>query len=248
MAELRFMSWNIKGRGARSRAQHIEEVAETIVALDPDVVGLQEVHRLTRNAGGIDQFETLQRLTGLQGTFGRSFERNDGGDYGNAVLTRGRVITSDVHLLPGTGEPRTMLASTVELDGQRFVFYVTHLSAWGRLGRKNRMLQTAVATEIITGGDSPFVLAGDFNTGPSAAELRQFHGGDLVISCFAKPSITHRTTRSCLDYIFVDPGWEVTASEIVKKGPSDHWPLLAQLRREVRRKRRHAGSGSAALR
>lgn len=231
MSELRIMSYNIKGHGARSRARHIEEVAETILAVNPDVVGLQEVHRLTKISGGLDQFEILRKLTGFEGAFGKSFDRKDGGEYGNAILTRGKVVGSEIHPLPGTGEPRSMLASTLELSGQRFVFYVTHLSAWGRLGRRNRMLQTASANEIVSRSESPFILTGDFNTGPSAAELRLFQGGDLVVSCFSTPTITHRATRSCLDYIFVDPGWEVTASEVIRTGPSDHWPLLARLRR-----------------
>ncbi len=231
MSELRIMSWNIKGHGVRSRALHIEEIAETILELNPDAVGLQEVHRLTRIGGGIDQLERLQQLTGLEAVFGKSLLRKEGGEYGNAILTRGKILESGIHALPGTGEPRSMLASTLELDDHRFIFYVTHLSAWGRLGRKSRMLQAAEATEIIKQSAAPFVLAGDFNSGPSTAELRLFHGGDLVVSCFAKPTITHRTTRSCLDYIFVDPGWQVASSEVIRKGPSDHWPLVAELRR-----------------
>ena len=232
MKDLRIMSYNIKGHAARSRQKHVEQLAETILALKPDVIGLQEVHRRTLRSGGVDQLEELQKLTGLEAVFGRSLNRDDGGEYGNAILARGDVLESQAHSLPGTGEPRSMLASELEIAGRRLMFYVTHFSAWGRFGRRNRMQQAEAATGIIRNSSLPFILTGDFNTGPSAEELRVFHHGDLVVSCFAKPSITHRSTRSCLDYIFVDPGWEITHSEVVRTGPSDHWPLVAELRRK----------------
>ncbi len=40
----------------------------------------------------------------------------DGGDYGNAVLTRGTVQSTFTHPLPGSGEPRSVLQVEISLD------------------------------------------------------------------------------------------------------------------------------------
>jgi endonuclease/exonuclease/phosphatase family metal-dependent hydrolase len=72
---------------------------------------------------------------------------------------------------------------------------------------------------------------GDFNSSPSSAELSAFHDGKIVMSCFVEKVVTHRATRQCLDYIFVDPGWSIRDARVLQTGPSDHWPLIAELER-----------------
>ena len=77
MAEirLRVMSYNVGGHGARWSGRHVEKVAAAIVAAEPDLVGLQEVHRGTRQSRLADQAEALGRLTGMAVEFGKSFGR-----------------------------------------------------------------------------------------------------------------------------------------------------------------------------
>ena len=110
MAEqrLRVMSYNVGGHGARWSRRHVERLAAAISEAAPDVVGLQEVHRGTRHSRLEDQAEELARLTGMAVHFGKSFDMG-GGEFGNAVLTRGEVRSASIHPLPGPGEPRTLL-------------------------------------------------------------------------------------------------------------------------------------------
>jgi endonuclease/exonuclease/phosphatase (EEP) superfamily protein YafD len=42
---------------------------------------------------------------------------------------------------------------------------------------------------------------------------------------------THRMTRQRIDYVFADHGWTPTASRVLRVGPSDHWPVVVELRR-----------------
>jgi endonuclease/exonuclease/phosphatase family metal-dependent hydrolase len=37
-------------------------------------------------------------------------------------------------------------------------------------------------------------------------------------------------TRQRLDYIFCDPRWEFISSEVVRRGPSDHWAIVVELK------------------
>ncbi len=225
------MTYNIKGHGALLSRSHVEEIAHVIREANPDVVGLQEVHRRRWQSRGRDQAAELERATGLTLHFGRSLG-DDERDYGNAILTRGRIAEARVEALPGSGEPRTLLASTIEFDGLRMHMYVTHFAAWGRFGRKNRLQQAETVVKIAETSTLPFVLTGDFNSDPSSEELRAFHDGKLVSSCFPSDVITHRATKKCLDYIFADSSWRVRDARVLRHGPSDHWPLIAELERE----------------
>ncbi|MBV9494239.1 MAG: endonuclease/exonuclease/phosphatase family protein, partial [Acidobacteria bacterium] len=164
------MSYNIQGHAAAKRADHVPKIAETIAAAAPDVVGLQEVHCRTRQSP-IDQAERIASMTGLKVAFGRSCAM-EGGDYGNAILTRGTITESLVHPLPGSGEPRSLLEAHITIDRFRFAFFATHLAAWGRLLRNARLSQISRLGDITAQGFSPHVLVGDFNVPPAADELR----------------------------------------------------------------------------
>lgn len=223
------MSYNIKGHGSLFRDRHLEEIALVIREAKPDVVGIQELHRRTLRARYRDQLAELESNTGMRACFGRSLLRKSG-EYGNAILVRGEITESEVLPLPGKGEPRTVLRAALQLGGLAIDVFVTHLVAWGRLERRTRALQAAAVASITERAKRPFVLMGDFNTTPKSEELAAFHDGKLVSSCFPAGAITHRATRQCLDSIFADPRWEVVASRVVDAGPSDHWPLVADLR------------------
>ncbi|HEX8410292.1 MAG TPA: endonuclease/exonuclease/phosphatase family protein [Thermoanaerobaculia bacterium] len=227
MSSVKFMSYNIQGHAAMRREDHLPKLAEVIAAVKPDVVGLQEVHWRTR-VGPTHQGEALASLTGMNLQFGRSTVM-DGGEYGNAVLTRGEIKSAYVHPLPGSGEPRSLLQTDIALDGQEFTFFVTHLAAWGRLLRVARMRQIGELGDIIARGSLPHVLVGDFNVPPGADEIRNLlqHGHLRVIG--DQRESTFPMTRQRLDYIFADARWEAVGTEIIRRGPSDHWAIVAEL-------------------
>jgi endonuclease/exonuclease/phosphatase family metal-dependent hydrolase len=222
------MTFNIQGHAASRRSDHIPKVAEVISAAGPDVVGLQEVHCRTR-ASRVDQGAQLAELTGMNLAFGRSCSM-DGGDYGNAILTRGTVLRSHVYPLPGSGEPRSVLQADIGLDRGEFTFFVTHLAAWGRLLRVARLKQVAELGDITARGSLPHVLVGDFNVPPGAEELRVLLAHGHLRICGAGNEATFPMTRQRLDYVFCDPRWECANSEVVRRGPSDHWPVVVDLR------------------
>ena len=222
------MSYNIQGHAAIRRPDFLPKLAEVIVSESPDIVGLQEVHSRTR-AGPAHQAEVLASLTGMNMAFGRSTAM-DGGDYGNAVLTKGTIKAIHTHPLPGSGEPRSVLQVEIEHGESNVLFFVTHLAAWGRLLRVARMRQIAELGDITARGSLPHVLVGDFNVPPGGEEIHTLlsHGHLHVIGDFREA--TFPMTRQRLDYIFADPRWETISSDVVRRGPSDHWAITAELR------------------
>lgn len=225
------MSFNAEGHAALIKTEHLRELAETIREHKADVIGLQEVHRGTWQARFHDQAADLARLTGMNTWFGPSFSFL-GGEFGNAILTRGRIIEAKVHPLPSVGEPRSLLEATIDIDGNRMKFFVTHLATWGRLNRRSRLEQIQCITEHVRRSNLPYVIVGDFNATPDTPEIRwvEQHGG-VVLAGDPDPP-THKLTRQRLDYIFVDPGWETRSAQVLDAGPSDHYPLLAELQWE----------------
>lgn len=227
---VRVMTFNIQGHAARGRSDHLPKIAETIAAVAPDVVGLQEVHCRTR-ASPIDQAEHLAAMTGLHLTFGRSCAM-DGGDYGNALLTRGTILRHHVYPLPGSGEPRSVLQADIELDTTQFTFFVTHLAAWGRLLRVARLRQIAELGDITARGSLPHILVGDFNVPPAGEEIRVLLSHGHLRVCGEPREVTFPMTRQRLDYVFCDPRWKFVSSQVVRRGPSDHWPVVVELQLE----------------
>lgn len=225
---VRVATYNIEGHAALVDRRHLEEVAQVIRDLQPDVIALQEVHRGTWQSRFTDQLSELERLTRMTGFFGKSFKAL-GGEFGNAVMTRGRIESAEVHELPSVGEPRSLLRATVAVDGRRINVFVTHLATWGRLNRASRMEQIECIEQIIARSELPFILAGDFNATETTSELATMFRNSHISADPQASGGTHRLTRQKLDYIFPDAGWKPRFTRVVFAGDSDHWPVIAEL-------------------
>jgi endonuclease/exonuclease/phosphatase family metal-dependent hydrolase len=51
-----------------------------------------------------------------------------------------------------------------------------------------------------------------------------------VRSVFDTRLVTHPATRGSYDHLFVGSGWSIGEKSVVRRGPSDHWPVSATLR------------------
>jgi endonuclease/exonuclease/phosphatase family metal-dependent hydrolase len=228
---LTVMTFNIEGHASLLRSDHIEQIAEVINKYRPDLVGINEAHRKTWQARFGDHTLELARRTGMNVVFGRSYHFA-GGDFGNAVLARGQIVASDVHELPGTGEPRTLLDTKVRINGGVVEFYVTHIAAWASLGIKTRDLQLQCISDHLRASTHPFILVGDLNAPPESRELAKFLGGVAMQFAGNPKEPTHRVMEKRLDYILADRGWTVRNARVLDDGPSDHRPVLAELTHE----------------
>lgn len=231
-ALLSVMSYNIQGHAALFSRRYLEGVARTIRRARPDVVGLQEVHRGTWASRFSDQVETLAELTGMEACFGRSLTYRTG-EYGNALLTRGKPLEVEVRRLPGEAERRSLLRCRLEVEGAPLEVFVTHLAAWGRLGRTMRVRQARFIATRMAAVSGPFVLTGDLNAPPGAPELAPLLGHELLRLCGRPHEATHRLMRQRIDYVFAGPSFREVHSRVLRTGPSDHFPVLASLRPEV---------------
>jgi endonuclease/exonuclease/phosphatase family metal-dependent hydrolase len=222
------MTYNISGHSALLHGDHIQKIAAIINAAKPDIVGLQEVHRKTWQSRFRDQLADLEQLTGMHGYFCKSYVQGSG-EFGDALLTRGELVSSINHLLPSVGEPRVLLESVLKIDGVTLNVYVTHLTTWGPINRSIRREQLKCLALHVATSNLPYLLMGDFNAPPAAQEINDFfslHPGALAGGDIA---ITHPLMNERIDYIVTDYGWHVVSSHAIKGGPSDHYPVVAEL-------------------
>jgi endonuclease/exonuclease/phosphatase family metal-dependent hydrolase len=222
------LTYNIEGHDELYDTDHAAKIAATIKAFHPDIVGLQEVHDHTWQVRFRNQFEEIRRLTGLNGYYGRSY-RSLGGDFGNAVLTRGEIVSAVVHPLPSVGEPRSVIESVIRIDGATLNVYVAHLTAWASLNSKSRAVQLQCLAKHVRTSRYPYLLLGDFNAPPESPEVSQFEKEDAAQLCGPEIKLTHPTLGERIDYIFADWGWRVGRTRAVATGASDHYPVIAEL-------------------
>jgi endonuclease/exonuclease/phosphatase family metal-dependent hydrolase len=224
------MTYNIEGDAELFKgSKHIDDIAAVINQIKPDIVGLNEVHRSTWQARFEDQVGRLQRLTHMNGVFGRSYSEL-GGAFGNAMLTRGAIVSADVHNLPCAGEPRSLLATTIRIDHATIQVYVGHVAAWGGFNSSIRSKQLDCLGSHVRVSKYPHILTGDFNAPPESTEISRFRQLNTTLQiCGADLPITQRLMKKRIDYIFADLGWQVREAHVVEAGPSDHFPVVAEL-------------------
>ncbi len=222
------MTYNIEGHAELIRGDHIARVADVINEIQPDVVGLNEVHRRTWQSRFSDTVDELRRRTRMNAVFGESYQQL-GGQFGNAILTRGRIVSHDVYKLPGIGEPRSLLEATIDIGGGQIEFYVTHLAAWEQLNRGIRGDQLECLAHHVRASAHPFVLTGDINAPPESPEVASFLKKPFLQICGKDIEPTQKIMKSRIDYIFADRGWRILQARTLDTGPSDHRPVIAEL-------------------
>jgi endonuclease/exonuclease/phosphatase family metal-dependent hydrolase len=236
--------------GVGEDARHdLPRLAKLLASVDADVICLQEVDRhFGDRSEDVDQALLLSRALDMQLAWGPAIDRPRPGEpsrrqYGNALLSRLPILISDVHALPGGGEPRSALRTLIELDGGTLWVTATHLTTRSAQERTDQVAALgALHTEQMETG----VLVGDFNARPDAPELDVLRErftdawhlaqarGDRAGWRFwhRDEGLTHpaRSPHRRIDQVWVSAGVTVAAAQVLDAdGASDHLPLMVDL-------------------
>jgi endonuclease/exonuclease/phosphatase family metal-dependent hydrolase len=172
--------WNVSepyaGRMALIRAG--------ITALQPDLIGLQEI---VVRRDGFDQGAQILDGLGYHCVYGPTFRWADhgailphdldGDAFGNLLAARWPIRRSAVRPLPGaeTGERRSAVAACVEAPCGTIPFMTTHLN-WkfhhGAVRERQAVVVADFMHEWAHGTDFPPILVGDLNAEPDSSEVR----------------------------------------------------------------------------
>ncbi len=170
---VRVMTYNIRhGEGLDGRVD-LERIAAVILNEKADIVALQEVDKGVERTNRLDLPEELARLTGMTCIFSNN-HAYQGGEYGNALLTRFPVVrwTNHHYRMLRPGEQRGLLQAVLDVRGRRLVVLNTHLDF--RADDSERWSSVQEIEEMVRQyRDLPVILAGDFNDVPDSRVWRR---------------------------------------------------------------------------
>lgn len=231
---LRVLSYNIHhGRGTDDVVD-LGRIARVINEVRPDVVALQEVDRGVERSGRIDEPAELARLTGTEAVFERNIA-HQGGDYGNALLSKLPILDSRNVPLPSHYEGEQRGCLVVDLDGPGDAgpirIFATHLDYRRDDGERldSAALIAGLASEE---ADRPTVLMGDLNALPDSAVLRRFDESWTRANPEPMPTFPVADPTRQIDYILLRPEgrWRTVEVRVLDESvASDHRPIFAVL-------------------
>lgn len=231
----RVMTYNIHhGEGVDGRID-LERIADVIKKERADLVALQEVDKGVERTARRDFPAELAALTGMTCVFSNNYHYQ-GGEYGNAILTRFPVVTwTNTHLqMIRKGEQRGILQTTVSVMGKQVVFMATHIDY--RREDDERIMNVAEFKRILKRYSGlPVIVCGDFNDTPGSRTYANM--AEEFVDVWAKVgdgpgyTITSTNPTKRIDYIWLHKeqhSIEPLRAWVIKTLASDHLPLVAE--------------------
>ncbi len=182
--------WNKAGPWA----ERLPLIRKQLTELSPDVLGLQEALRFVPDEQNppVPSPENCQATEiaaglGYNVAYGVAADYSGGLKFGNALLTRYKILDHRTFRLPGadTGETRSMLYALLETPWGRLPVFVTHLNWKLHHGivRAKQVVYVAERIMVLAPVESDFlppILMGDFNAAPTADEIRFLRGEHVL--------------------------------------------------------------------
>jgi len=237
--------WHDQQNWPARRALIIEEMR----GLKPDVIFLQEVlqHATLKN-----QAQDLAEELGYRYVFSSVDADTSVKRYGNAILSRFAMLTTDWKPLLPLNDYRTVAHLRMDMLGRPVDLFCTHLhhTDEGAAIRAEQIADLLVYVQKHRLKGAPLILGGDFNAAPSVSELapvkkefidvfaaKQGAASDTITTL--NPAKGHKPRR--IDYIFIPrrgkPKMTPLSSERVfdvpsadGTWPSDHFGIVARIR------------------
>lgn len=229
---LRILNYNIHHGVGLDGQLDLKRIAKVIADQKPDIVTLQEVDVEVVRSGGVDQVAELAGLLQFNHIFGKAMDYQ-GGEYGNAILSRFPLELVQVHPLSGGNEGRCALEVRVKIPRGEITEVISVVTAHLDLASKATETQAAKLARLAISAEKPVILTGDFNSIRDSAALRN------VEEFFTLPPSAGGTSPSDnpkkeIDYIipegFPEEGELTVIKEILA---SDHRPVLMVIPRPM---------------
>lgn len=238
--EIKILTSNILHgeRADKPTTPNLAELANLLIQLQPEVIGLQEVDSMTVRSdtlynGRIDFIKKLSHETGYKGYFGKAMEYDSGG-YGEGVLVKKGSNYHTVNLPnPAGGEPRAIAWTKAELKTlEEFYFGTTHLC---HEFEANRIAQLDSLLSYAASLDKPVIWVGDLNFTPDSPEYRRvpdYWKEAGAMAGDAQNTYGTPETGARIDYIWYDSRkFELVEYKVLTPITfSDHYPVWAVLR------------------
>ncbi len=228
---MRVMSYNIHSGRNMDNVLDLESIGKVILKIQPDLCALNEVRMRTRDVFGREQARDLAKQTGMDWRFGRAIDYN-GGEYGNAMLSRFPILSSRTVPVPQLPEeereqryePRAVLECIVQTDQGPMQALTCHF------GLSRREQEVAVETVLsMLREDMPSVFMGDLNIAPDSDLIAKLRKRLCDTAENTPNTFSAREPYTKIDYIFVSPEISCGQMQTLDTLASDHLPVYADM-------------------
>ncbi len=216
---IKVLSFNIL-HGATTKGDFdLDAIAKVILQTNPDLVALQEVDFMTNRAKKYDLATELGWRTKMAPIFGRAM-LYDGGEYGEAVLSKFSFLETRNVLLPCTpgNEPRAALEiTTIIPSGDTISFVGTHLDHLK--DETDRISQAKKINEVFISNKYPTIMAGDLNATPGSTPINIL--SEIWTSSYDRNSVQNTFPSNGpikkIDYVMFLPKkrWKVHKRDVI---------------------------------
>lgn len=231
---LNIVTYNIHhGRGLDGNVD-IERIADVIQQTKADIIALQEVDKFTERSGNLDIVKELSLQTGLEYTaFGKNLDY-EGGEYGNAILSRFPIQSvQNFHFENLSDEQRGVLAAEISIQHHSLLFINTHLDHTKETDKERVLYTEKIVDKIIPSYQSDIIiLAGDLNDIPGSKTYQTIQSN--LKDAWNKAgegegfTIPVKNPDRRIDYIFYSGNTKATEANVFYSEASDHLPLCVR--------------------
>lgn len=241
-SKLTVMSYNIRHCApyygtSETTVADVNNVAEVIKKIKPDVILLQEVDQCTKRSLGLDQAKELAKLAGYPYHYFFKQKDLETGSYGAAILSSFYMSEVENHALPKVIDGLTITGSNIlgtakiKFNETDIYLAVTHLSV--TQAEKDRQFPI-ILKELSLKKESPVIVAGDFNSKPDNSIIKKLDEAGFIRTNTdpMKFTIPSNAPNRELDYIAYKPQKLFSViSHTVFTGisASDHLPIVSVL-------------------
>jgi endonuclease/exonuclease/phosphatase family metal-dependent hydrolase len=244
---LRIMTYNVHSCIGMDGKLSPERIARIIDRYAPDIAALQELDVGRARTAHMDQAHVIARHLEMDFFFHPAMHVEEE-RYGDAILTHLPMRLVKAGALPGLPgkpylEPRGALWVAIDVGGTELQLINTHLGLLP--GERKVQVDALLGPEWLAHPDcrGPVILCGDLNARPASPvcrRLRQRLNDAQTELRRHRPrgTFSPRFATTRIDYVFVDPGLEVTDVEVpdteLVRVASDHLPLVVEVRTPTR--------------
>ena len=231
---VKVLSFNILHGKTTNGSFDLDIIANVIKKSNADFVSIQEVDFKTNRAKKYDLPTELGIRTKMASLFGRAMYY-DGGEYGEAILSKYSFLSSRNVALPFTkgNEPRAALEITTVLkSGDTISFIGTHLDHLKE--ETDRVSQAKAINKVFLENKYPTILSGDLNDTPNSKTINILESFWNASYTKKNPLLTFPSDNPIkkIDYVLFYPrkSWKVISKEtICDTIASDHCAYLVTL-------------------
>lgn len=230
---VRVLTYNIHHGEGMDGNIDLDRIVQIIRQTEADIVALQEVDRGVERTNRVDQPAKLAALTGMRAIFEKNIDYQ-GGEYGNAALSRLPVEHHENHYLPKSlpNEQRGILEVHVRVGGKKLIFLATHFDHHQDDGE--RMASVAkLSTLVEQHRRIPVIVAGDLNASPDSRTISDatvFLTDGFVVADGSGFTYPADDPVRRIDYVLYNrhPGFRCIDCRVIPEPvASDHRPVLA---------------------